>query len=201
MDFLIYLLSAVTVQSALLAAVAWLCKGLVTHQLSKEMEAFKHQLQVEAARTNVIFAKLHERRAEVVAGLYADMVDFEISARKFTYLENEAAGTTQQFVEVMERALKLQNFFNKHRIYFPEQLAVRIDTYQDELVEKLKELHSLSKFGRLPEELQGKLFTAWGSLIKHMNESLPLIKAELEASFRDLLGVHESDRADGRADA
>ena len=73
-----------------LGAAGWLTKKLIDSQLARETEAFKIRLQgdanVEVERLKsslqmttlehqVRFSKLHEKRAEVIAEVYAKLAD------------------------------------------------------------------------------------------------------------------------------
>jgi len=71
--------------SALLGAAAWLIKTVLQDRLARDADVFKKQLradadteierlkaslQMVAVEHQILFSKLHERRAEVIAELY-----------------------------------------------------------------------------------------------------------------------------------
>src|SRR5215831_2177738 len=66
------------------AAVAWLARSIITHWLSKDVETYKNQLKAEAnvalervrsdlqimaARRNIEYSRIHEKRLEIISEL------------------------------------------------------------------------------------------------------------------------------------
>jgi hypothetical protein len=64
------LLTNLGISGIFLSALAWLLKIIITHQLAKDVEIFKRELQFQQIR----FSRLHERRAEVIHELYKKII-------------------------------------------------------------------------------------------------------------------------------
>src|ERR1700735_1831720 len=109
--------------------VAWLAQKIVTHRLSLDVEKFKADLTIEAARDNTVFSKLHERRALVIAEVYAALVAAESAVGH--YITQMGApplpeGRTQ--VDVALAAMwKLVDAADMHRIWFTPETAAKLD--------------------------------------------------------------------------
>ena len=84
-----------------IAAIGWLVRSLIGHFLSKDVESFKQRLQSEstvelerlrhslrliASEREKQVHLLHERRAEVIAELYARLKEFVGAAGSFASL-------------------------------------------------------------------------------------------------------------------
>ena len=59
----------------LIAALVYLAKRISEQYFSKDLEKFKAELRTAAFEREIRIQKLHERRAEVIADLYAKLAD------------------------------------------------------------------------------------------------------------------------------
>jgi hypothetical protein len=59
----------------LVSAIAWLSRSLLTNLLSKDLEKFKSDLQIESQRHAVEYSALHAKRAELISDLYVQAVN------------------------------------------------------------------------------------------------------------------------------
>ena len=93
----IELLKFVGGSAVLLAAVAWLIRSLISHQLlkdiekykfnlkregDKELEAIKSSLNIEALTHQIRYSKLHDHRTSLIEQLYKKMVELDSGARQ-----------------------------------------------------------------------------------------------------------------------
>jgi hypothetical protein len=84
------------------AAATFLTKSVINHLFTRDVEKFKaglkadadieieklkHSLEKIAVEHQVRFSKLHEKRAEVIADLYARLVDAERTGDHFVKVE------------------------------------------------------------------------------------------------------------------
>jgi hypothetical protein len=209
MNYLVDVLTSLVVPSVLIGAVAWVAKAIVTHKLSgdiertrsrlqhdveaykadlqQDVEAFKANLTIEANRDNTVFSRLHERRAEVIAELYAALVAAEAAVRH--YLSEMGAPTPpagQTLAGVALTAMwHLQVTAESKQIWFTPDTAAKVDS----VVTALRQAWNLGAFGKRYEEPNESTLkmveTAWNTVY----EKVPALRAALEAEFRDLLSV------------
>jgi hypothetical protein len=122
-----------------------LIRSLVSHLLSKDVEAFKRDLQskadgelerlryslrLTAAEHENRVALLQSRRAEVIAEVYALMVDFLDAARE-AFCSGKAAPATQDAVWRIGSNLRIS--FNKNQIYFSPRVSLKVRDFLDEI--------------------------------------------------------------------
>ena len=84
-EFILDLLKTLGTTAIVVAASAWVIRSLITHFLSRKIEAYKIELKNESDRRmeelksslqmiaqerQIVFMRLHERRAEIVAESY-----------------------------------------------------------------------------------------------------------------------------------
>lgn len=178
------------------AALAFLLRGLFNHILSRDLDKFKMELQashdkeIERFRADLRavaferetrFARLHERRAEVVAELYRRLVNVESAYTSLTedaVYESGHPATSYPTQESQKATSEVTydffKYFTENRIYFDEALCKNID----ELIEKLDAIWET----RIHEFDYPK---AW----QITKDDIPPIRKKIEKRFREMLGV------------
>lgn len=190
------------------AVLAFVLRGLFTQMLSRDLEKFKieiqasHDKEIEGLRADlravafeheIRFARLHERRAEVIAELYARLVETENAFESLTFPVPLVVGRGEPYdmlSEALRCASTLRNCFYENRIYFDENLCAEIDGFMQNLYRALRHpwLHGAFKdedFGAGAEERKKTAEEAR----KIVNEYMPRILSQIEKSFREMLGV------------
>jgi hypothetical protein len=131
-------------QTALLAAVAYLIKTLVSSRLEKDAEAFKadlkrnsdieierlkNALQMTALEHQVRFSKLHERRAEVIGELSQGIQ----AARSAVTNLVRNPGDAEQLEATQTLTSDLLMCIRENQVIFPRDLVKRLDRYSERL--------------------------------------------------------------------
>ena len=190
-----------------IAAVAWLVRSLIGHFLSKDIESFKERLQSESAAElerlrhslRLIASEhekqihlLHERRAEVIAELYAKLKAFVAAAASFASLVEWKGEPTKEekAATLADKAYEFHHYFQSKRIFFSEGVCAKVDSV-------FGEVHSSSVKYRvwLARSKDGggrayeKMDEAWTEAWNTMKDKVPPLVAAVETEFRDLLGV------------
>jgi hypothetical protein len=199
-------------QALFLAAAGWLIKTLVSHRLTNEAEAFKAKLQsgadqfkiqlqssadIEIERLKaslqqvatehqIRFAKLHEKRALLIAELYTHLVEAPAHAGKFI-LQN--ARDPEEAAKANAKMLELYRFINLNRIYFPEKVCGLLDKFESRIRKSVLFVDVFWTRNDHPthsnrDEQNKVMLEACGAL----ESELPALLRELEREFRALLG-------------
>jgi hypothetical protein len=191
----------------LVAAITWLAKKIITHQLSKDMEVFKAQLQKESQREieslkstlqqnayehQIRFSRMHEKRANVIEETYANLVDFSNQAAIFVnfYQSSDDAQKKDYCQRWGTAADKLRSHFNRHKIYFDKSMCEKIEEFTAKLYKATALLAVLTEKGDIRINSQDE-WDEWEKSMDMLDNDVPPIKAALEQSFRELLGVIE----------
>ena len=135
------ILLAVGGNAALLAVIGWLGHSLGSQLLAKDLERFKselsattsstaerlkHELQMAATEHLVRYAKLHERRAEVIAELYGLLVEAQWSSQTFVSVI-EFAGEppkSEKYVSAINKAAEFYIGLTQKKLYIQQQNVV-----------------------------------------------------------------------------
>lgn len=188
-------------EALFLAAVAWLIKTLVAHRLTREAEAFKVQLesrsaieverlkaslQLVATEHQIQFAKLHEKRALVIADLYPRLIETRRAAGEFILgdIQDE-----ERSVKAQEAVWELYRFIELNRIYLPETVCTLADKFESKLRKSVIFANSYWTRIRHPtprtEEDRNKVLI---EACEVLESELPNVLKELQVEFRKLLG-------------
>jgi hypothetical protein len=188
-------------QVVFLAAAGYLIKAIVSQRLLKDVEEFKVQLQsradVEVERLKaelqkvatehqIQFAKLHEKRALVIAEIYSRLVDTHRTAREYVFgdIQDE-----ERSAKAQEMVWDLYWFIELNRIYLPETVCALVDKFAAKLRKTV--LFANSYWTRIKnptpktmEERNKVMLEACDVL----DSELPNLLKELQGEFRKLLG-------------
>jgi hypothetical protein len=172
---------------------------LLKEELQRDLEGLKHQLTLVAQEHQIQFAKLHEKRAEVVVELYFLMEDANIHMRLFArVLELKGKGkSTAEKVNhwhntTKEKCQKLFDFARRNKLYFGEATAGMIE----HLVFSIQEPSLMFGIvGGIPSDecesddnYGADIVDRWAENSAAITKTMKIIERE----FRQLLGVRGS---------
>ncbi|MBA3015205.1 MAG: hypothetical protein KKD63_05850 [Proteobacteria bacterium] len=201
----IELISFLGGSSVLLGAVAWLIKSLTSQFLAKELENHKSQIQfqnqIELAKIKyeiekiffehqVVFSKLHEKQAEILAGLYASIVElYDLASLFVSYaIFEEKESRKEKSKELLDAVNKFRNIYEPNIIFFPETVCVKIKKLDKELLAPVSKLiHHLEIYEQNDDI--GPARQAWEDGQVTIEQIVFEIKNEIEVEFRKILGV------------
>src|SRR5690348_10811487 len=138
------ILLAIGGNTALVAVLAWLAKSLIAASLTRDIEQHKsnlalnaqeaidrlrHQLQLAAQEHQVTFSKLQERRAKVVAKVYALLVEAFWQGESLASPMEWAGEPSkiEKYSTAMNAIAAFYRYFDKHRIYLPDTLCKSLE--------------------------------------------------------------------------
>ena len=158
--------------------VGGLIAGLFTLLATKQ----EHRNAISLKR----FSKLHEIRAQIIADLYGRLYEFHWAVCSFLRDFHKANHDAQRVQELDAKSYDFKDFFDKHRIYFTENICSKIDA----LVNSLDSAYVPLVPGTDRNDKQVK--QDWNKCAKIVKEKCPEIIESLERDFRKILGVTES---------
>ena len=187
MEWLVELSKYIITPAVFIAAVAWLIKSLTSQYLSKDIEAYKSELEKESLKFRVQFESMHHKRAEVLSEFYKKL---SMAERAFHVLmapfQPAGSNENKNVKDAAIKAQEMQDYFFDNKIYFDETTADSIDKIMDKFRAIYIDFDTvLLKKNDLKEDYVKDWHKTWGSL----KNDIPKEKAKLEAIFRSLLGV------------
>ena len=140
MNFLLELLKTLGTTAIVIAAASWLTRSIITHVLSRNIEAYKidlkrasdkeveetkSKLQMVAIEHQIVFNRLHEKRAAIVAESYELIHELHSKAVSLGGDIFHAGLRTpkDRANEVFDECFKFYDYFQRRRIFFSEELC------------------------------------------------------------------------------
>lgn len=189
----------------LLGAVAWIIKSLVSQFLAKDLDNYKAQIQfnnqIELTKIKseiekisfehqIVFSRLHEKRAEILADLYASIVElYELSTLFVRYaIFEEKDSRKDKLKELRNAVIKFRNIYEPNMIFFTETVCAKIKKLDKELSAPVSKLvHHLEIYEQNDDI--GPVRQAWEDGQAQIEQIVFEIKNEIEMEFRNILGA------------
>lgn len=208
--------------AALLAILGWLTKSLVegllakdvtkfrtsldkdleqfkaslTAQTSSAVERLRHDLQLSAMEHQVRFSNLHEKRASVIAELYGRLVQATWETESFVSLIEWSGEPSkkEKYVTAYNSLVDFFRFFEKNKIYLPENSCKQIDEFARSIRSKAIDYgaYIVDSDETMTAEFLKERREIWREAWKYFREQVPPAKAGLETELRSLLGAGPS---------
>lgn len=220
-SFLLQLLASAAVSASLTAALVWLSKSWISERLKNsikheydqklethkaqlsahsaiETERLRSQLNMQATEHAVRFQGLHEKRAAVIAEMYALLVEAYWRASSFAS-PMEWAGEPdkqQKYSDAMNSFATFFQFFDKHQIYLPPAICAQIEAFVREMRKMVIGFGVYLRHDErtMPLDSVNKKHDAWIRASEFMEKEVPIARVSLENELRAIL---DGGRRDG----
>ena len=206
-----FVLLALGGNALLIAVLGYLAKALMSQFLTKDVERFKtslsqaptaaaeelkHRLSLIAHEHNVRFTRLHEKQAQVLEEIYANLLTFEDASAALAYASSDS---TADFMEPTLRAAEdagkaLERHIRRHQIYLPVATSDNLAAMLEQIFTLLADCSfSLlaKKLDQQVESVAAPLQTreAWARVHDYLVRQAPNVRRSVEIEFRRLLGT------------
>lgn len=196
---------AIGSNGALLVVLAWLARSLGAQLLAKDLETFKanlsaasseeserlkHQLQMVAHEHQVRFTKLHERRADVIANLYALLAEAQWAGHSFVALMQWAGEPplNEKYSIAMNKFAEFYREFDRNRIFLPENICQQLDAFLQGMRKRV--IHFgvyVDTNSHAPEHVVKEKLNVWKVASEYFDTELPAARRALESELRSML--------------
>ncbi len=189
-----------------LAVLGWLAKSLIGAWLSKDLERHKanlaaesnasteklrHELALIAQHRQIVFSKLHEKRADAIGKTYELLSETARLGAVYVSPIDYAGDPTksEKFQSFADAYNQLSNYFESSRIYLPEQTCALMEKILDEMRAPAVKMNVYMRHeGIQDSRVQRELHEAWGDAWAAFRDKVPMAKRALETDLRKLLG-------------
>jgi len=215
MSFIETILASATVSTLCVSALGWLTRSWISERLKNsikheydqklethkaelkaqsevEIERLKSNLSIAAKEREVVFSKLNEKRAEVIAEIYSLLVQAEWDLSSFVSPMEWVGEPKKQekYSTAMNSAAEFYRYFDKHRIYVPENICNQLEEFIKNMRAKAIDFGVYVKYDdkSLSADTFEKKHTAWQESYKYFKQEVPKARKALEQELRSLLG-------------
>jgi len=156
--------------TVLTTALGFLSRSLIKQVLNRQIEEFKHNLEMRAFEHKVIFSNLHEKRAEIIISLYSKLYN--------------TSDTLAKLIKSFVRANDLIHYFGENEIFFNEETCSLLNKF----ILENKEVIRIFRSKDFTQETM-PLVDEWNAALDKFEGIEKIIKKELKGEFRAILGV------------
>lgn len=157
----------------------------VRHHHELDIERLRAELRIDAFRTETRFARLHEKRIEVVAEVFAALNNTRITLAEYANNGVDPDRWPELRKDVFAAIQACYSTFNSSEIYLPAVTAGRIRNYLNE--SKLNLMHFIQDVDNGGED-RSRFFKTWKQVSENLAGQSHTLFDELRAEFRQLLG-------------
>ncbi len=193
------IIKTVGTNAIFLAILGFVAKSIFNQFLSRDIENHKtklqatHDIELEklrfdlsklASEHQIVFSKLHETRAEVIAKLYELLVEAEATYAGLASdyaLTKKADISKDVFKDADQKWFELGYYFSRKKIYFDDVFCRRMS--------ELLSAYISGGLLYLSLENDPKEKNASKDFLEKARNEIPKIKQDMERDFRHFLGI------------
>ena len=190
MDYWQQLIAIVLTPTLSVAALAWLLKSLFSSGLQRDLERYKRELDAKQFEQQARFSLIHQKRAEVIAELYARLARAKARLGELVAIYQPGG---QSLIEKKKGTAEAFNdansYFHERRIFLPEEIAESVDVVFEAMRDAFIEFDTAQ---RGSDEYKPDNTGLWIQSFKGVREKLPPLMKKMEAQFRCEIGAIDS---------
>lgn len=197
------ILATILATGASAVLLAYLGRTLLRHWLDKDLESYKANLSAEYARGleqhkaslapaalehQVRFTRLHERRARIIARVYAKLDQVSLALREWTRAMH--VGQRRDMSKLRDNALTARNdfveYYWRNAIWLERGLCEAMSDIIGQLDEPKNDFMVHVDDKGFPNDRK-----AWLAASEKLTKDIPKARQAIETRFRAILGVDE----------
>jgi hypothetical protein len=193
----------VTTNAILMAILGFVAKSIFDQFLSRDIENHKtklqaaHDIELEKLKSDlnkltfehqIVFSRLHETRANVIAKLYELLVEAESKYNGLLidkYVTKQPDEEGDKIKSAVEKWSELNIYLSHNRIYFDGEVCKKLDQIIQAFTESTINYLYLDDMDTTKQENAQRVF------LEKVGKEIPEVKRLIESRFRDLLGIRD----------
>jgi hypothetical protein len=188
--------------AALLAVLGLLGKSIIEKVLARdtqrleyelkskadtELEKLRSTLATTATEHQIRFAKLHEKRAEVIAETYSRLRELHTNLGDYVKIFEPAGDRPKEErrQRVGDAHRSFIEYYSKNRIFLSKAAVEKLDDINQKSVSAFYDFFYSVE---MVQAAKGDSVKKWMEIFEHVKDEMPVALSELEDEFRKLLG-------------
>jgi hypothetical protein len=191
---------------AVSGAAAWLFKTAIREWIARETEAFKtqlrtdadieieklrHSLQMTATEHDVKFARMHEKRAEMIEIVYARLTDLYWSAERFviTSENNPLPQKAEEVARLRETFFEVFSLVEQRRIFLSQYVCELLDRHLTAMRQTVIKAGVFGSIEHPTPRTADQIQTAFTEAYRAFERDIPAARKALEEEFRKIFAA------------
>ncbi|HEX8652819.1 MAG TPA: hypothetical protein VF708_18530 [Pyrinomonadaceae bacterium] len=159
-------------------------------ELQSYLKTYESQLQKLVKEHELRFSSLHQKRVEVIAGLYVALEESKLHTEflvlRAKHVEAKNLKPTASFA--LKSWSEASQFYKKNKLYFPKELSQKLDTVIREIIEPTSMYRNWEQNPEEYAEVLQNIREWWSNKSSEINAVLKAIEEE----FRMILGSEDN---------
>lgn len=166
--------------------------------LDKNLETYKHRMEILRLEFQVQFAGLHAKRSEIIVELYKKLAELNSSmlnmtARMHGVIDDAEKEEQERITKANKAFMEFNSYYIPNRIFFSEELVDKLDKVNSFVWDKVWDF-SYIKTQLKDKEIDRDNWKVFSTQLKDLSievhNKIPTALKDLENEFRKLLGVN-----------
>ena len=156
------------------------------------IEQLKSHLQLAATEHQVRFSKLHEKRAEVVAKLYALLVELQYAGQRYVSVGAYEPKRDDEFSKTVAKVYEVFLFIEEHQIYLPDSVCTSLTEFRETVDKSVAGVQAYEKYTDGSANFRQEKTQVLKGAAEAFEKRIPAVREALKDEFRTILGVDNS---------
>jgi hypothetical protein len=207
-NFVLEVLTSAAVSATLTGLLLWLTKSWIGERLKNaikseydqklethkaelksasdvEVERLRSQLNIAANEHNVLFSKLHDKRAEVIAETYSLLRTLYEAVSEYVkpFVPAGDRPKEEKYKDIVDSFKSFRSYYPKKQIFIPKLTAEKINSIDLELVRAINMFVFTVEQNKSNDNSKN-----WIAILEKLDGQTKVALAELEIELRALLG-------------
>ena len=156
------------------------------------IEQLKSHLQLAATEHQVRFSKLHEKRAEVVAKLYALLVELQYAGQRYVFVGAYEPKRDDEFSKTAAKVHEVFLFIEEHQIYLPDRVCTLLAEFVETVNKSVAGVQVYEKYTDGSANFRREKIQVLKGAAEAFEKRIPAVREALKDEFRTILGVDNS---------
>jgi len=174
-----------------IAAVVYFLRKMFDRGLQRDLERYRANLKREEIEHQIRYSLIHERKAEVIANIYAGLVNAKRKMAQLVFIFQPGDQNLRQKKQnAADACNNVDDYFNEHRLYLDRVTADKVES----ILIKMKEAFIDFDTAQDGDDYKPDTTGFWKQANDQIKNEIPPLLGELESEFRTILGVHREDK-------
>jgi len=177
--------------TATIAAVVYFLRKMFDRGLQRDLDRYRANLKRKEIEHQIKYSLIHERKAEVIANVYAGLVKAKRKMAQLVFIfQPDGQNLQKKKQDAADACNNVDDYFNEHRLYLDRVTADKAES----ILIKMKEAFINFDTAQNGDDYKPDATGFWRQANDQIKNEIPPLLEELESEFRTILGIHGENK-------
>ncbi|NOX67065.1 MAG: hypothetical protein GXO85_15035 [Chlorobi bacterium] len=159
--------------------------------LQRDLDRYRANLKRKEIEHQIKYSLIHERKAEVIANVYAGLVKAKRKMAQLVFIfQPDGQNLQKKKQDAADACNNVDDYFNEHRLYLDRVTADKAES----ILIKMKEAFINFDTAQNGDDYKPDATGFWRQANDQIKNEIPPLLEELESEFRTILGIHGENK-------